>query len=140
MLKRILILLALSSLAVVYQNCGEGTSIETRSTALSSLSSEPIEEEPSEELPPSDPVSFSQAFDVLLSYCLGCHSSGNPSGGGVDLGHYNAILNYIVPGDAENSPLYQSIVQGRMPTNGQTLASEELALLKDWIDQGAPNP
>ncbi|NOS99539.1 MAG: hypothetical protein HOP29_02810 [Phycisphaerales bacterium] len=52
-------------------------------------------------------------------------------------------LMLIVPGDAEASLIYQKVssdsppVGMRMPSLGAPLTSDELALLRDWINQGA---
>ncbi len=50
----------------------------------------------------------------------------------------------IVPGNAAASPLYQRISgiskQERMPMGGTALPPDKLALIRDWIDQGANWP
>jgi mono/diheme cytochrome c family protein len=50
----------------------------------------------------------------------------------------------IVPGDSAASTLYQRVAghgdQARMPMGGQPLSSEQIALIKHWIDGGASWP
>jgi len=55
----------------------------------------------------------------------------------------NPALSLVVPGDADSSLLFQKVssnnppVGATMPLFGKALSSEELGLLRDWIDQGA---
>ena len=50
----------------------------------------------------------------------------------------------VKPGDGENSLLIQRITEedeaARMPPQGKPLSEKEIALLKAWINQGAPAP
>jgi hypothetical protein len=51
----------------------------------------------------------------------------------------------VVPGKAADSPLYQAVLgrgRDRMPpeSDGHPLAAEQVAVLKAWIDRGAPGP
>ncbi len=56
-----------------------------------------------------------------------------------------APLDLVEPGDAENSYLIHKlegrvgIVGGPMPLSGDPLTAEEIAVIRDWIDAGAPN-
>ena len=85
---------------------------------------------------------------ILLRSCSGCHGSGQQSGQlrldtKESVFHGGASKGVVKPGDAENSPLYRRIAgmgsQPRMPMDGE-LPAEEIALLKRWIEQGAPWP
>jgi hypothetical protein len=85
---------------------------------------------------------------ILLRSCSGCHGSGQQSGrlrldSKESVFHGGASKGVVKPGDAENSPLYRRIAgmgsQPRMPMDGE-LPAQEIALLKRWIDQGAPWP
>jgi len=107
-------------------------------------------------------VAVSLADDVqpiLTARCTGCHIEGglaNLSGSNLFLDEGNVIatgvnqsstqvnaLTLIVPGDADASYLFEKVSQSnptsgsRMPTFGASLTSEELGLLRDWINQGA---
>lgn len=52
---------------------------------------------------------------------------------------------YVVPGEAHESLLYQKVSMDSppmgesMPYGGPPLSDEQVDLIGDWIDQGAPN-
>ncbi|MEO1021953.1 MAG: T9SS type A sorting domain-containing protein [Bacteroidota bacterium] len=91
-----------------------------------------------------------QVQPIFNNNCIGCHGNN----GGVNLTSFEALLNsentsvdygdnLIVPGDAEASGLYDKIASDspsdggtRMPIGG-TLTSEEIATIRQWIDEGA---
>jgi mono/diheme cytochrome c family protein len=87
------------------------------------------------------PTSWQAGFgDLFLEKCGTCH--GSPSGlGGLDLSSYQAAVAggnsgpAIVPGDPEASVLV--IRQSRGDHPGQ-LSGDELALVRQWIEAGAP--
>jgi formate dehydrogenase gamma subunit len=78
--------------------------------------------------------------ELMQTKCGTCH---NDSGmlGGLDLTSYSAALAGgnsgpgFVPGDSANSPIITRQETGNHP--GQ-LSAEELELLREWIDNGAP--
>src|SRR5690606_2197942 len=78
---------------------------------------------------------------LLLSHCLECHGEGKA--GGLDLRTHHAALAggdsgpALAPKDAEASLLYQKVAAGEMPPQ-QPLEPEQMAMLKRWIDGGAP--
>ena len=78
--------------------------------------------------------------DLLNQKCGTCHSEGTAMGG-LDLSSYQAALDggntgpAIVPGDPDSSVLI--IVQREGGHPGQ-LSEEELALVEEWIADGAP--
>ncbi len=82
---------------------------------------------------------------VLTSKCLGCHSGANAQASlklhtRSDLLQGGVSGSSIVPGDASSSLLVRKIngQQGmRMPPSGAPLAPETIALIRNWIDQGA---
>lgn len=88
---------------------------------------------------PEDPnyVEILYGADIQLIFtakCSVCHNaSRNP-----DLTNGNSyaalVPEYVVAGDANNSPLYNKIANGH-----NTPSSDELALIKAWIDRGAKN-
>jgi hypothetical protein len=105
--------------------------------------------------PPGEPIDtayFStEVLPILTTKCWTCH----PPTAGLDLSAEMAYddlvgmvsINYspgirVVPGDPEASVLWHKInfteVYGLgMPPNGSALAPEELATIRDWIQQGA---
>ena len=98
----------------------------------------------------SSPVDFdAQVRPILQARCLNCHAKGKYKGG-LSLETREAALKggesgpAIVPGKSRESLLLQ-LVDGldpdrRMPANGDPLPKDQVALLRDWIDQGASWP
>ncbi len=96
-------------------------------------------------LPTKPPQEIGATWDagigaLIQGKCVLCHSS--PSGlGGLDLSGYQQALNggvsglLIIPGDSANSLLIIRQASGDHP--GQ-LSVEEIARVRDWIDDGAP--
>jgi hypothetical protein len=103
---------------------------------------------------PIDTAYFSsEVLPILLAHCWTCH----PPMGDMDLSsefahsslvgvqssnHAPALR--IVPGDPEGSVLWNKVnyteVYGLgMPPDGSALSSEELATIREWIEQGALN-
>ncbi len=92
----------------------------------------------------SKQVLAAKASDILRRRCFQCHGADAISG--LDLRTHSAALRggkrgpAIVPGQPEKSPLYQ-FVAGKgaalMPPAG-ALHPNELALLRQWIQAGAP--
>ena len=71
---------------------------------------------------------------IFTAKCAMCHNaSRNPD---LRVGESYAALvpEYVVAGDANNSPLYNKMANGH-----NTPSSDELALIKAWIDRGAKN-
>ncbi len=71
---------------------------------------------------------------IFTTKCAMCHNaSRNPD---LRVGNsYAAIVpEYVVAGDANNSPLYNKISTGH-----NTPSTDQLALIKAWIDRGAKN-
>ena len=94
---------------------------------------------------PDTPISFRTDIEPLFSrsetYCILCH---NGSGQSPDLrvgNAYNSLVPaYVTAGDAEGSLFYQ-----RLPGNGHrrdvgfVLSTDDISLIKGWIDRGAKN-
>ena len=88
---------------------------------------------------------------ILMAKCQVCHA-GKLTEGKLDMGTHAALIKggkrgqiIIVPGKAEESFLWQSSshrVKPIMPPKSENnpLTSEEVAVLKLWIDQGAKGP
>ena len=85
-------------------------------------------------------------WPVLEAKCLSCHGEAKISG--FDLRTRNDLMKggsrgpAVVPGNAEKSLLYDAILQRgqlSMPPSDK-LAPEEIAAIKDWINEGAHWP
>ncbi len=94
--------------------------------------------------PTEEPVVISYQSDIipLWGQCVGCHSGNTPPNFSDDVS-YNELLNgYVVPGNAEASTLYKSLLGidgvSLMPPGGQW-PDAKINAVKDWIDQGAEN-
>ena len=100
---------------------------------------------------PDTTVSF--ANDILPLFersCWECHGGKDENGEvyaeeelhlttyeGVMVGSTSGPV--IEPGDVGESFLYELVEFGDMPAEGDPLAPEEIALIKRWIEAGAPN-
>ena len=88
-----------------------------------------------------------QVQPVLTTSCVPCHHGAKGSGG-LALDSAQAVAQggrsgpVIKPGDPSNSPLYQRIASQdkavRMPLGGTALPEETVALIRTWIEHGAP--
>jgi hypothetical protein len=89
---------------------------------------------------------------MLAKNCFKCHLDGGKGQekSGFNLRTYEGLMKgtsngpVVVPGSAVSSTLYRSIAhltaeEIRMPHGQDKLPEEEIALLKNWIDQGALN-
>jgi hypothetical protein len=103
-----------------------------------------------EQLPPLEPTpelpitEGSPSFEIyvgplLTTKCTGCH--GDLATGGLNMLTYASLMEggangpVIVPGDSANSLLYKVQSAGGHFAN---LTAEELEIIKQWIDAGAP--
>ncbi|MFN1834768.1 T9SS type A sorting domain-containing protein [Balneola sp. MJW-20] len=93
---------------------------------------------------------YSDIQPIMVKYCNLCHSNGER---GFKSNTYEGLINsvspadryngpYIIPYDAENSPLVDKIlpdpeVGNRMPLREEPVSEEEIAVIRAWIDQGA---
>jgi hypothetical protein len=105
-------------------------------------------------------VSYAQVQSLFGSAgCTGCHPGVNSALNLQQGASYGALVNqtaledphygYVVAGDPEKSFLYLKVagfgagvgrVGGRMPFGKPPLSAEEVALLANWINQGARGP
>lgn len=100
-------------------------------------------------------VSFQSDIDPILNEkCLHCHKSPNGVGyvqTGLEMVSYDSLMKgtifgtVIVPGDSKRSVI-NKVIEGRagemmrMPHgDAKKLTTEEIELLKIWVDQGAMN-
>ena len=96
----------------------------------------------------SDSVYFARDIAPMLrSNCAfaGCHGDGSAADG-VELSTYDNIIRTgrVRAGRPDNSKLFESVVDNdpgdRMPPAPRNpLSTEQVALLRKWIEQGAPN-
>jgi mono/diheme cytochrome c family protein len=84
-----------------------------------------------------------QARTILQTHCASCHGPDKPRGGfGFILDRARLVAREkIVPGKAAESELVQRIDKGEMPPPGKKPrpSAAEIALLRRWIDAGAPD-
>ncbi|MDH5372171.1 MAG: c-type cytochrome [Acidimicrobiia bacterium] len=78
---------------------------------------------------------------ILATSCSACHGSA----GGWDAATYDSTLNSgnsgpaVVPGDADNSALAQRLQgNGALMPPGNALTNEQIQLIINWINNGAP--
>ena len=85
---------------------------------------------------------------ILAANCAGCHAA-NVTMGTLDLDTYAGIQKgghsgpVVVPGKSAESLLYLRITgkaTPAMPLNGKKLADNEIEVIRQWIDAGAPPP
>lgn len=76
---------------------------------------------------------------ILNQNCISCH------GGiaGMWLTDYEHVMvgsingAQVIPGDPDGSPLYHYVATGLMPPNADPLTPEQIALIREWIAEGA---
>ena len=88
-----------------------------------------------------------QIQPVLNASCIKCHAGANV-GGGLTLDSIDALAHggktgaAVVAGDPSHSLLYQRLtttdVSTRMPLGSPALPAQTIALIRAWIEQGAP--
>ena len=102
-------------------------------------------------LSPQDTVSF--ANDVLPIFqqrCAECHGATDENGEvrtevSLNLLEYERVMagsefgTVIEAGDPANSFLLDMIIDGTMPEQGDPVPEEEIAIIRAWIEAGAPN-
>lgn len=111
------------------------------------MEEEPVAEEPAmEEAAPAedaamaDEVSFSaDLVPILEQWAYPAHST--QGRGGIFLATYDDIMQYVIPGNPEESMLYRRLTGDGvpvMPPSGK-LPDETILLFYNWILQGAKN-
>jgi uncharacterized membrane protein len=90
-------------------------------------------------------VSFSKdIMPILQSRCVNCHG-GQRTEKILNMTSYSDLMAgsengpVVVPGDVNNSPLVQLVLQGKMPKRGPKLLPDQVQLLTTWVEEGAPN-
>ncbi len=96
---------------------------------------------------PAGPAGMSFARDIgplLQTKCGRCHSAAANPKGGFCIDDYAAIRRgsdsgqVFVPGKGDGSRLIELLETGDMPRGGGKLADADIAMIKGWIDAGAP--
>ena len=89
-------------------------------------------------------VSFNTLNEkILIPKCLRCHQSARQGNHFIDLSSYEKIISsrvfppLVVAGRPEESSLYTSVREFRMPDQGAKLKEEEIEYIKTWILLGA---
>jgi mono/diheme cytochrome c family protein len=99
---------------------------------------------------PGEPVTYAHVEPIFLRRCAECHSDANPDGPqeGLRLDSYEHVLAggerlVLIPGNPEASEIVrriEGVAQPRMPFNGPPwLSEEQIAAIRAWIEQGAPD-
>ena len=93
----------------------------------------------------SGSVSFAKnVLPIFESSCFSCHG-GDKTEKGLNLKTYASVMvgsqngAVITAGDAGNSLLFKFVSSGKMPKRGAKLTAEQLDVIKNWINSGAPN-
>jgi len=94
---------------------------------------------------------YAQDIDPIFTFhCKYCHGNN----GKLDLSSYASLMSgksnhgslVVVPGDADNSLLYEAVskpseeqsnLTTRMPEGGPYLSTSQIQLIEDWINEGA---
>lgn len=102
---------------------------------------------------PAKDVSFaSDIVPILKEHCLECHEpggKGHQKSGLLMVDHAALMAGtkhgpIVVPGDADSS-VFSQVLEGRvdksirMPHGGAELPAEQVAMVRNWIEQGAKN-
>lgn len=101
---------------------------------------EDTESEPEPEVEPA--LLAEQTLNILTQYCSGCHEAPNSSGGMDYITDLQKLIDNakVIPNDPDNSPLLIRLENGTMPPTGDGPSDEEIAIIRAWIEVGAPVP
>ncbi|MDI9364751.1 MAG: hypothetical protein QM541_07360 [Flavobacterium sp.] len=75
---------------------------------------------------------------ILSANCYKCHAAPASAGGGIVLNNYNNLKTWATSGTLYND-INQSPGSNPMPKGGAKLASCDIAKIRTWIRNGAPN-
>ena len=89
-------------------------------------------------------VSFSRdVAPILARRCMACHNT-RTAGGKLNLNSFAGLLKggdsgpALIPHDTDDSLLLTMVQDGSMPKNADPLASDEIDVVRRWIEVGAP--
>jgi len=74
---------------------------------------------------------------ILKTHCTHCHGEEEKPEGGLDLRLRRFMDKIVTPGQPAKSKLVELIRSGEMPEKGKPLAEAEIAVIEQWITQGA---
>jgi len=74
---------------------------------------------------------------ILVTRCAPCHSGPTPQAG-FSVESRESILRAIKPSKPDESELLRRVKAGEMPASGEKLSASQIALLENWIAEGAP--
>ncbi len=82
----------------------------------------------------------SQVMPIIYANCTesGCHDS-KTKADGYDFTTYTGIMKGVSAGNSKNSKIYSEMSSGKMPESPRKMAASQIALIKQWIDEGAKN-
>jgi mono/diheme cytochrome c family protein len=90
----------------------------------------------------TDPSSAARVFEIFQKSCASCHGDTGSARTYMLLDHAEMVkTGRIVPGRPEESLLYQRItgvVEPLMPAGRPKLADADIAIIRQWITDGAP--
>jgi len=91
-----------------------------------------------------NPILFERDIrPVLKAHCFHCHGEDGRERGDLDVRLARLLLEggehgpAVVKGKPEKSPLFKMVNSGKMPKEQTKLPAEEIALIREWIAQGA---
>jgi hypothetical protein len=90
----------------------------------------------------SEAPTFTEIYKtILIVYCSGsgCHDPGTSGGLGfaTQASAFAALSHQVTPGDGVDSDLYVTLNTGVMPKGKPKLSASNIALIREWIDDGA---
>ncbi len=85
-----------------------------------------------------------KAQAILKTHCYKCHGEAGAVEGGMNyISDLDRLVSRkrVIPGKAEESPVFKRILNGSMPPPDVTarVSDSDKAILKQWIDAGAPS-
>lgn len=93
----------------------------------------------------SNQVSFSvDVLPILEARCQRCHGPGRADVG-LKLNSFEGVLSgssngpVVIPGSADTSYLIDLVLSGTMPLGSAKLPGDEIQIIIDWINAGAPD-
>lgn len=95
------------------------------------------------EAPPASVSFANDVMPILQTSCIECHGVRQIKEG-LDLQTYEGLMAgsfkgpVIVPGSAAESVLIELVAKGEMPNRGPKLTAEQIQIIADWINAGAP--
>lgn len=94
--------------------------------------------------PPVSQLTFEKDIrSILKAYCFDCHGAEDEHQANLDLRLRRLMVQggdsgpAVTPGQRDASLIYERISQGEMPPREKKLTADQVALIGQWIDQGA---